>query len=81
MSVPGAAGHTGIVEGRTETLNVDLHISRFDEAIGAYQKGLDVEPGLAMLTKGLEDAKREARKSEYAFKPGLNYYAFGSPAS
>jgi len=28
-----------------------------------------------------EDAKREATKSEYAFKPGLNYYSFGSPAS
>ena len=28
-----------------------------------------------------EDAKREAVKSEYAFKPGLNYYKFGSPAS
>ena len=28
-----------------------------------------------------EDAKREATKSEYAFKPGLNYYTFGSPAS
>ena len=28
-----------------------------------------------------EAAKREATKSEYAFKPGLNYYAFGSPAS
>ena len=22
-----------------------------------------------------------ARRSEYAFKPGLNYYAYGSPAS
>uniref|UniRef100_A0A7S0J1D4 STI1 domain-containing protein n=1 Tax=Calcidiscus leptoporus TaxID=127549 RepID=A0A7S0J1D4_9EUKA len=32
----------------------------FDEAVTAYQAGLKVEPGLAMLTNGLEDAKREA---------------------
>ena len=31
--------------------------------------------------KAWEDAKREAIKSEYAFKPGLNYYQKGSPAS
>lgn len=31
--------------------------------------------------KAWEDAKREAIKSEYAFKPGLNYYTKGSPAS
>ena len=38
-----------------------LHgLGRFDQAIAAYEKGLDVEPGLAMLTKGLDDAKREA---------------------
>eukprot|EP00967_Tisochrysis_lutea_P122236 scaffold202128_cov35-Tisochrysis_lutea.AAC.2 len=37
-------------------------------------------PSLALI-KAWEDAKREAVKSEYAFKPGLNYYAFGSPAS
>jgi stress-induced-phosphoprotein 1 len=38
-----------------------LHgMGRFDDAIAAYEKGLDVEPGLAMLTKGLDDAKREA---------------------
>jgi hypothetical protein len=37
-------------------------------------------PSLAFL-QAWEDAKREATKSEYAFKPGLNYYAFGSPAS
>ena len=35
----------------------------------------------ARLVKAWEDAKREAIKSEYAFKPGLNYYATGSPAS
>merc|ERR1712194_246879 len=37
-------------------------------------------PTLAFL-QAWEDAKREATKSEYAFKPGLNYYSFGSPAS
>ena len=37
-------------------------------------------PTLAFL-QAWEDAKREATKSEYAFKPGLNYYTFGSPAS
>ena len=29
----------------------------FDDAIAAYEKGLTVEPGLAMLTNGLADAK------------------------
>jgi len=41
-----------------------LHgLGRFDQAVAAYEKGLDVEPGLAMLTKGLEDAKRESEKA------------------
>jgi len=35
----------------------------------------------AQLQQAWQDAKREAVKSEYAFKPGLNVYAFGSPAS
>jgi tetratricopeptide (TPR) repeat protein len=40
-----------------------LHgLGRFDEAIAAYEKGLDVEPGLAMLTNGLAEAKTEASK-------------------
>jgi len=40
-----------------------LHGSgKFDDAIAAYEKGLGVEPGLAMLTKGLEDAKAEASR-------------------
>ena len=38
------------------------------------------QPTLAFL-QAWEDAKREATKSEHAFKPGLNYYTFGSPAS
>jgi len=42
-----------------------LHgLGRFDQAIAAYEKGLDVEPGLAMLTKGLDDAKREAERDK-----------------
>ena len=36
---------------------------KYDGAIAAYEKGLAVEPGLAMLTKGLEDAKAEARRN------------------
>mmetsp|Transcript_3252 Transcript_3252/g.5469 ORF Transcript_3252/g.5469 Transcript_3252/m.5469 type:complete len:557 (-) Transcript_3252:445-2115(-) len=40
-----------------------LHgMGRFDAAIAAYEEGLKVEPGLAMLTKGLDEAKREASK-------------------
>ena len=42
-----------------------LHgLGNFDAAVAAYEKGLDVEPGLAMLTKGLEDAKREAERDK-----------------
>ena len=41
-----------------------LHgMGRFDDAIAAYEMGLKAEPGLAMLTNGLEDAKREAAAS------------------
>ena len=30
-----------------------LHgLAKYDQAIAAYEKGLDVEPGLAMLTRG-----------------------------
>ena len=40
-----------------------LHgLGRFDEAIAAYEKGLDVEPGLTMLTNGLSEAKAEAAR-------------------
>ena len=49
-----------------------LHgLGRFDQAIAAYEKGLDVEPGLAMLTKGLEDAKRESEKASPGGMGGL----------
>merc|ERR1712087_903676 len=41
-----------------------LHgLQRFEAAIAAYEEGLKVEPGLAMLTKGLDDAKHEAAKA------------------
>ena len=39
-----------------------LHgLGRFDQAIAAYEKGLDVEPGLAMLTRGAMPACCYAR--------------------
>jgi glutathione peroxidase len=49
--------------------------------IEAVLAGKPLPPASPVLVKAWEDAKREAVKSEYAFKPGLNYYAFGSPAS
>jgi len=49
--------------------------------IEAALKGLPLPPPSEQLNKAWEDAKREAIKSEYAFKFGLNYYAKGSPAS
>ena len=47
----------------------------------AVLEGRELPPPSARLVQAWEDAKREAIKSEYAFKPGLNYYQFGSPAS
>jgi len=56
-----------------------LHgLGRFDQAIAAYEKGLDVEPGLAMLTKGLEDAKRESERNNSGGLGGLGN-VFSSP--
>jgi len=49
--------------------------------IQAVLAGKPLPPASPVLVKAWEEAKREAVKSEYAFKPGLNYYAFGSPAS
>ena len=43
--------------------------------------GQPLPPPSERYLKAWEDAKREAIKSEYAFKPGLNYYKKGSPAS
>jgi len=57
-----------------------LHgLGRFDDAIAAYEKGLDVEPGLAMLTKGLDDAKREAAAGSGAGGMGGLGNVFSSP--
>ena len=54
---------------------------RMDADVRAVLAGEPLPPPPPSLTQAWEDAKREATKSEYAFKPGLNYYAFGSPAS
>ena len=51
----------------------------FDQAIAAYEKGLDVEPGLAMLTKGLEDAKKEAEAEKGAGGLGGLGNVFSAP--
>jgi tetratricopeptide (TPR) repeat protein len=57
-----------------------LHgLGRFDQAIAAYEKGLDVEPGLAMLTSGLNDAKREAEKEKGAGGMGGLGNVFAAP--
>ena len=52
-----------------------------DADIKAALAGEELPPPPTALVQAWEDAKREAIKSEYSFKPGLNYYAFGSPAS
>ena len=49
--------------------------------VRAVLAGLELPPPSAQLTQAWVDAKREAIKSEYSFKPGLNYYSRGSPAS
>ncbi len=57
-----------------------LHgLGRYDAAIGAYEKGLDVEPGLAMLTKGLADAKKEAERDKGAGGLGGLANVFSAP--
>ena len=52
-----------------------------EEDLKAVLEGQPLPPPNRAYFQCWEDAKREATKSEYAFKPGLNYYAFGSPAS
>jgi stress-induced-phosphoprotein 1 len=54
-------------------------MGQFDAAIAAYEKGLAVEPGLAMLTNGLEDAKREASKGAGGAGAGGIGAVFGAP--
>ena len=49
--------------------------------VRAVLAGQPLPPPTLAFLQAWEDAKREATKSEYAFKPGLNYYTFGSPAS
>jgi len=57
-----------------------LHgLGRFDQAIAAYEKGLDVEPGLAMLTMGLEHATRAAAREKGAGGLGGLGNVFASP--
>jgi len=57
-----------------------LHgLGRYEAAIGAYEKGLDVEPGLAMLTKGLADAKAEADRDKSASGMGGLGNVFSAP--
>mmetsp|Transcript_20597 Transcript_20597/g.50670 ORF Transcript_20597/g.50670 Transcript_20597/m.50670 type:complete len:556 (-) Transcript_20597:396-2063(-) len=42
-----------------------LHgMANYDAAIAAYEKGLTMEPGLSMLTKGLEDAKAAGSRDQ-----------------
>jgi len=52
-----------------------------EEDLKAALEGRPLPPPNRAYVQAWEDAKREATKSEYAFKPGLNYYTFGSPAS
>jgi len=52
-----------------------------EEDLKAALDGRPLPPPSRAYIQAWEDAKREATKSEYAFKPGLNYYQFGSPAS
>jgi hypothetical protein len=49
--------------------------------VKALLDGEPLPPPTPRWEKAWEDGKREAIKSEYAFKPGLNYYKKGSPAS
>merc|ERR1740138_152608 len=56
-------------------------VTLMEADVQAVLRGGTLPPPSARLEKAWEDAKREAIKSEYAFKPGLNYYKTGSPAS
>ena len=56
-------------------------ISLIEPDVQAVLEGRPLPEPSARYLKAWEDAKREAIKSEYAFKPGLNYYKKGSPAS
>ena len=56
-------------------------VSFMEADLKAALAGEPLPPPNRAYVDAWEAAKREATKSEYAFKPGLNYYAFGSPAS
>jgi len=57
-----------------------LHgMGRYAEAVGAYEDGLKIEPGLAMLTNGLQDAKREQARDEASGGMGGLGNVFGAP--
>jgi len=47
--------------------------AQFEEAVKAYEQGLQIEPGLAMLTKGLDDARAAAARAQ-----GGDDYGMGS---
>ncbi len=47
--------------------------------VAAALAGEPLPPVTGTLAKAWEDAKREATKSEYAFKPGLNYVRRATP--
>jgi len=56
-------------------------VEMMEADVRAIIAGKPLPPPTLAFLQAWEDAKREATKSEYAFKPGLNYYTFGSPAS
>ena len=58
------------------------YAATFMEAdVQAALRGEPLPPPSQRYIDAWEAAKREAIKSEYAFKYGLNYYKYGSPAS
>ena len=56
-------------------------VEKMEADVRAVLEGKPLPAVTLPYLQAWEDAKREATKSEYAFKPGLNYYTFGSPAS
>jgi len=56
-------------------------VEMMEADVRAVLAGQPLPPPTLAFLQAWETAKREATKSEYAFKPGLNYYTFGSPAS
>jgi len=59
-----------------------LHgMGQYESAIKAYEEGLKIEPGLAMLTNGLADARGELERSSGAGADGIGGLGavFGAP--